>query len=196
MRQEPDMAVNDVDFTTSVVGVLEGAQEYVESTPHDVLVAELGYEWGSSAGEARRGRLRLEQTDVPVSGMIEQPRQYLTPGQAAALDPGSYTVQVSAAGVIPTTLTAEVLPGVATTVALSLLPDDAAYLYVTSRPWARVLVDGMRVGYTTIAGRRIAPGEHVITISRDGYSAVDSTITAAPNERIRIGPILLQPWER
>ena len=195
-RLEPDMSVNDVDFTTAVVEVLEGGQEFVEGTPHDVLVAEIDFEWAASAGDARRGRLRLEQTDVPISGMVEQPRQYLTAGQATPIAPGSYTVAVTAAGVLPTRFTAEVLPGVTTSVRLSMLPDDAGYLYVTSRPWARVFVDGIRIGFTTIAGRRVAPGEHVIRISRDEYLLVDSTITVAPNQRVRIGPILLQPWER
>jgi len=192
-RLDPDMVVNDVDFTTSVVAVLEGAREFVEATPHDVMVVEIDFEWAAAAGDARRGRLRLDEADVPISGMVEQPRQYLTPGQGVAIDPGSYTVAVTAAGVLPTRFTAEVLPGVTTAVRLSLLPEDSGYLYVTSRPWAVVFVDGKRLGYTTIAGRRIAAGEHVLRIARDDLLPIDSTFTVAPNERVRVGPILLQP---
>jgi hypothetical protein len=195
-RLEPEMQVNDVDFTTSVVSVLERARGFVEATPRDVLVVEIDFEWAAAAGEARRGRLRLEEAEVPISGMIEHPRQYLTPGQGVAIEPGSYTMAVTAAGVLPTRFTSEVLPGVTTAVRLSLLPEDAGYLYVTSRPWAVVYVDGKRIGYTTIASRRIAPGEHVFRVAREGLVPVDSTLSVAPNERVRIGPILLQPQGR
>src|SRR5207247_1595150 len=80
------------------------------------------------------------------------------------LPAGSYNVIVSAPGYLPTRLTVELLPGVTTVVAASLLPETAGLLYVAARPWATVFIDGDPIGYTSVAAHRLVSGRHVLRL--------------------------------
>jgi len=190
VRSYPQMLV-DQTFPPLVLSMFQEAREFVEANPTDPTVVRLSWRWSRVLTPDLDGAIILEQAEIPVSGRIQR-GAFLTAGQASIVAPGSYSVTVTAAGYLPATFTLEVLPNVTSRVRLEMLPEASGYLYVTARPWAEVLLDGVSIGYTTVAARRIAPGEHLVRIQRDGFVPFDTVVTVAENAQVRLGPISLQ----
>jgi hypothetical protein len=129
--------------------------------------------------------VRLAPATIPITARIGAD-QFLRGGESRRLPPGSYDVVVSAPGYLPTRLTVEALPGVTAVIGVSLFPETAGLLYVAARPWGKVLVDGKEIGYTSVAGHRIAPGPHAVRLQRDQAPAIDTTIVVAERQTVRL----------
>jgi hypothetical protein len=135
--------------------------------------------------------VRLASANIPITARIGVD-QFLRGGESRRLSPGSYDVVVSAPGYLPTRLTVEALPAVTTVVHVSLLPETAGLLYVTARPWGTVLVDGERIGYTSVAAHHVAPGKHTLRLERDGRPAIDTTIVVAERQQVRLSWVTMR----
>lgn len=192
LRQDRDMLVNTTNFPPAVVQAFETARAFVEASPQDQFSAGITWEWAAAGSDATRGRVRLEQIEIPISGRIEQ-GDFLIPGRSRSLAPGSYDILAAAAGYLPIRITAEVLPGVTTVIRLSPLPETAGYLYVVSRPWGTLYLDDEMLGYTPVAAHRLAPGTHELRIERSGYIPLDTIIIVEDYQRVRVGPLQLRP---
>src|SRR5205807_1073383 len=112
--------------------------------------------------------------------------QFVRAGESRQMPPGSYDIVVSAPGYLPTRMTVEALPAVTTRVRVSLLPETAAVLSVAARPWGTLFVDQERIGFTDIAGHRIAPGRHVVRLQRDQRRFRDTVLVVADREQVRL----------
>lgn len=66
------------------------------------------------------------------------------------------------------------------------------FLFVNSRPWGRVFVDGRLVGNTPLLRMAIAPGPHELRVERDGFHPFETTITVDPGTNVRITEIVLR----
>lgn len=186
-RLAPEFAVDEEVAPPAVVRAAAAARAFVDSTPHDRFVARTAFEWatGFRPGIPPPGTVRLAAASIPITARIGTD-QFLRGGESRRLPPGSYDVVVSAPGYLPTRLTVEALPGVTTVVGVSLLPETAGQLYVTARPWGTVLVDGQRIGHTSVAAHRIAPGRHVVRLERDSAPPIDTTIVVADRQPVRL----------
>ena len=69
-------------------------------------------------------------------------------------------------------------------------------LFVNSRPWGVVYIDGNRVGNTPQVGLSVAPGMHYLRIVRDGYAPFERVIRIIGGEELRITGINLEPLQR
>ncbi len=69
-------------------------------------------------------------------------------------------------------------------------------LFVNSRPWGVVYIDGNRVGNTPQVGLSVASGMHYLRIVRDGYAPFGRVIRIIGGEELRITGINLQPLQR
>ena len=191
LRIAPEFAVNEDVVPPAVVRAAAAARAYVDSTPHDRFVARPEYVWPAVFRSDAPGAVRLAPATIPIAARVGAD-QFIRGGESRRLPPGSYDVVVSAPGFLPTRLTVELLPGVTTVVAVTLLPETAGFLYVAARPWGTLSVDGRRIGYTSVAAHRVVPGTHTLRLERDGQRAIDTTIVVAERQQVRLSWVTTQ----
>ena len=73
------------------------------------------------------------------------------------------------------------------------IPLAPGQLFINSRPWGRVYIDGDFVGNTPQAGVTIAAGVHTIRVVRDGYETYEAEIEISSGRQRRITDIVLRP---
>ena len=146
-RLDADFHVDEEVVPPTVARASRAARAFVDSTPHDRFVARVTFDWAAASANGS-GTVRLERANIPITARIGTD-QFLRGGESRRLPPGSYNVVVSAPGFLSTRLTVELLPGVTTQIAVSLLPETAGLLYVAAWPWASVFVDGDSIGNTS-----------------------------------------------
>ena len=195
VRQMPDIPVDRENFPDEVVEVFEAARGIVAQTAPVDLTVIPSWRWPANPQTGRLGAIRIRREQVVVNAGIDGVG-FFTSGTDYRLTPGSYTITASADGFVPGRVTVEVLPGVTTVLDLKLQPLRAGFLYVASRPWGEVFLDGDRIGYTTVAARRMTVGSHRMRIERVGYFPFDTTFTVQADERLRFGTIELRPRGR
>jgi hypothetical protein len=64
-------------------------------------------------------------------------------------------------------------------------------LFISTRPWGRLYVDGALIGDTPAADVEIAPGAHNVRVVQDGYRPYERRIIVAPGGSVRLIDILL-----
>ncbi|MBI4420976.1 MAG: PEGA domain-containing protein [Gemmatimonadetes bacterium] len=193
VRQLPAFPIDSVNFPPSVVALFDSARSFVGAPSSGDSLTETTFDWRRISPEAP-GAIRLEASGTTVSALVESVGA-LGPQQSRSLPPGSYTVLASADGFYPARVTREVLPGVVTALRFDLRelpPQNPGFLYVVSRPWGTVYIDGRRAGYTTLAAHPVRPGAHGLRIERLGYVTFDTTVTVAADARVRIPAIDLK----
>ena len=183
-RLDPDFHVDEEVVPPGVTRAARVARAFVDVTPHDRFVARVAFDWGTVSA-AGPGTVRLDRASIPITARVGTD-QFLRGGESRRLPPGSYNVVVSAPGYLPTRLTVELLPGVTTAVAVSLLPETAGLLYVAARPWASVFVDGEPIGYTSVAAHHVVPGRHVLRLEYQGSASKDTTIVVEERQEVRL----------
>lgn len=72
-------------------------------------------------------------------------------------------------------------------------PVTPAKLTINASPWGQVFVDDVLIGNTPRANIELAPGEHVVRVSRQGFSTFTRTIRLQAGESLRITDIVLTP---
>jgi hypothetical protein len=193
-RVKPVIEVDEAYLLPAEIAAIAAARDHVADNPPTAAGAwaEVSYRWRPGA-PLRRGVLHIPRGPVPLSGRIER-GEFFAAGDSVALAPGSYRVQLSApgGGFFSAFLNVEVLPGVATIARVELVPTDAGFLHVASRPWGRVILGERAIGYTPLARYRVAPGTHRLRIERSGYPAFDTTITVLPSDTTRVGNVRLE----
>jgi serine/threonine-protein kinase len=69
-------------------------------------------------------------------------------------------------------------------------------LFISSRPWGQVFVDGQLVGNTPIASVSITPGAHVIRIVRPGFRSYERELYVTPGQDVRLVDLVLEAEPR
>ena len=195
LQLEPGMALDSVKFPPTVWVAFDRARTAVGRGPRDTSIARLSWQWSSAPTAMAGGSLVVHSTGPTISARIEN-GDALSPGVPRPLAPGSYAILATADGYEPAQMSVEVLPGVVTQLQFQLRRIPPGLLYVTSRPWGTVFLDGERVGYTTIAALAVKAGSHRLRIERAGFAPFDTTIFVNPNQQVRLGPIRLEARPR
>jgi hypothetical protein len=68
-----------------------------------------------------------------------------------------------------------------------------ARLTINASPWGQVFIDDVLIGNTPRANIEVAAGEHVIRVSRQGFSTFTRTVRLQAGESLRITDIVLTP---
>jgi serine/threonine-protein kinase len=69
-------------------------------------------------------------------------------------------------------------------------------LFISSRPWGQVFVDGQLVGNTPIASVSITPGAHVIRIVRPGFQSYERELFVTSGQDVRLVDLVLEAEPR
>ena len=190
LRLEPGLSVDSINYPPAVSRVFLAAGVSVGAQSFDTTAVRVAWEWSAEAGTASEGSVRIRA----AAGVAAEVRDVgaVPPGGERSVPPGTYVVTGVAAAAFPAEITAEVLPGVTTVIEFDLVA-STGFLYVVSRPWAAVILDGDSIGFSIIAGREVESGSHRLRIEREGYMVFDTTFTIRADQRLRLGPIVLRP---
>jgi len=92
-----------------------------------------------------------------------------TPLTLDTIDPGIYTVNISRFGYSPYSTTTTLRSGESAEITATL-PAERGTLFVnTTPPGATISVDGNAAGMTPVTLANLVPGNHTVTIAKDGY---------------------------
>ncbi len=185
LRQAPAFVVDSVNFLPSVTETFQRARRS-PADPRD-LVVETTWRWAAAPDLRAPGSVRAVpgRSDTKVRLLVVG-FGVVQAGDSLALAPGSYRFEASADGYLSAEVTREVLPGVPTMLAFDLLPAEAGFLSVASRPWGVVFLDGQRVGESPIVERRLTAGAHRVRVEREGAAPVDTTVQVVRDARVRL----------
>jgi len=75
-------------------------------------------------------------------------------------------------------------------------PAAPAHLYVQSRPWGEVFVDGVSIGNTPKMDISIVPGRHTIRVVREGFIPFEGVVNFGAGQVIRLTQIVLDPQQQ
>jgi len=75
-------------------------------------------------------------------------------------------------------------------------PAEPAHLFVQSRPWGEVFVDGVSVGNTPKMDIPIVPGRHIIRVVREGFIPFEGVVNFGAGQVIRLTQIVLDPEQQ
>ncbi len=194
LRIAPEVNVDSINFPPAVTNAFLAARRAIGESSADSATASVAWEWSNTAGSPTRGAIRVTRGEALVTAELRGGGS-VRAGEQRAVAAGVYLVVATATDYLPSQVTIEVLPGVTTVLDFELQP-ATGLLYVVSRPWGDVYLDGVRLGYTTLAARKVPVGPHRLRIQRDGYVPFDTTITIYGDQRLRLGPIQLRPERR
>jgi len=192
LRLEPAMSLDSVNFPPSVWVAFDRARTSLAAAGRDTSVAHVTWQWSPARAMSTAGSVVVRSAGPAISARLEN-GDSLRVGVPHVVIPGTYDILATAQGYEPARVAIEVLPGITTQVVFELKHTPPGFLYVASRPWATVYLDGQRIGYTTIAAHAVTAGIHHVHIEREGHASVDTTFSVNPEQRVRLGPIRLQP---
>jgi len=141
---------------------------------------------GQVKGALRRLRAQLlgsvETTCAPVGGMLRLDGGTSSapcPGVVARVRPGRHRVRVEAPGHLPWDGDVVVPPGEVARLDVRLEPVPGSIVVVTVPRGAHVTIDGKDVGLSPAGPVLVAPGIHVVAVSREGYATATREIAVA-----------------
>jgi hypothetical protein len=65
-------------------------------------------------------------------------------------------------------------------------------LYVSSRPWGELSIDGVAVGTTPQSAVPLSPGRHHLRVTHDGFVPYDDWIDVPPAGTVRLTQIVMK----
>ncbi|GIW53241.1 MAG: hypothetical protein KatS3mg081_2596 [Gemmatimonadales bacterium] len=192
VRLMPEFPIDSINFPPRVTAAFRAARDFTAANPLPATVS-LSWVWPTEPAATDQGALVIQPGNVSLTATLEGGAA-LYPGVPVNLPAGSYTLIAYAERYNPVRATVEALPGVVTSMVITPEPVAEGLLYVVSRPWGIVFVNGQQVGYTALAGYRLTAGTHRVRVERPGYIAFDTTVTVnRPDQEIRLGNIQLRP---
>ncbi|HEX3001924.1 MAG TPA: PEGA domain-containing protein, partial [Methanoregula sp.] len=100
-----------------------------------------------------------------------------TPLTVGNLYPGTYAINVTKFGYLPYSTTVELVNGAEATVTAYLPPERGTLAVNTTPDGAGVLLDGAPAGIAPVVLINVLPGEHNLTVTKDGYVTVQQQVS-------------------
>ncbi len=167
-----------------------------------LAMAEMRDRLGACADAACRGAMLAEAGAIGAI-LARLSRRSARGGVALVLD---IVDPVSGASRLPEPLSGSVVDAAAVAAALAPLieqlrpvmfsppPPPATLLVTVNVDGASVMIDEASAGESPVAAMRVTPGQHVVLVSRAGYSGTRRTVEVADGEQARID-VVLAPLE-
>jgi serine/threonine-protein kinase len=111
---------------------------------------------------------------------------------ARGIDSAPHPAQKPSSAHKPRTEHANVSPRASRDSAVTRTPLASGFLTVNAVPYGSVSIDGVEVGDTPIVRRELAPGEHTIRITRDGFRPDSAVVTITARNEVRLSRSLVK----
>lgn len=167
-----------LDEGTYTIWVVNGPNDRsnLQNAEYGTISVTLGTPSISITTPVQPGSLVISSVPADASVTVNNDVRGKTPLTLDNLAPGSYTVTVSKFGFTPYTTTTNVGSGERVEVAATLPAERGTLVVNTTPPGANVSVDGAAVGFTPVTLPNILPGNHTVTLSKDGYVTASQQI--------------------
>ena len=113
-----------------------------------------------------------------------------TPLTVGNLYPGAYTINVTKFGFMPYTTAVQLTEGAEATVTAYLPPERGTLMVNTTPEGAQVLLDGAVAGIAPVTLINVLPGEHNLTVTKEGYVPVQQQVSLEAGQTIPVSLIL------
>jgi PEGA domain len=124
-----------------------------------------------------------------------QSRNEKTPFTAAALKAGSHTLVFSKPGYAPVTRTVETVAGTNASIAVTLNVAPTAIAFESNPTGGTIFVDDEPTGQVTPATLKLSPGNHAVSIVKQGFDEGTGSIHLEEGETAHFS-VVLQPGDR
>ena len=197
LRQKPDLALDTLAFPPSVLEAYALARSRIVDPPSSSRDVDTETLWSwNDPRSTTHGAIRFDVAAGVQLSLFVDGVGSLRAGELRTLPAGTYTILASAPGYFRTRLTREVLPGATTGLRFQLrrtVAQARGFLYVTTKPWGAISLNGRPVGYTPVWELPVDVGTHRIRIDRPGYQPFETTVTVSRDERVRLPTVQLTP---
>jgi len=197
LRQKPDLALDTLAFPPSVLEAYALARSRIVDPPSGSRDVDTETSWSwNDPRSTTLGAIRFDVAAGVQLSLFVDGVGSLRAGELRTLPAGTYTILASAPGYFRTRLTREVLPGATMGLRFQLrrtVAQARGFLYVATKPWGSLSLNGRFIGYTPIWELPVDVGTHKVTIERPGYQPYETTITVSRDERVRLQAIQLTP---
>lgn len=168
-------------ITRDYTGEIEGIIGLMEP-----LANELSGVAGTPTSEApETGALHIISEPEQAAVFINDRQAGQSPLQKEDLEPGKYTIRVTADGYAPDEQTVEITPGL--TVQHRVRLKAVSALEIRTRPEkATVFVNGDKAGTTPLKLDNLSAGKHQLKIQAEGYLPVEEEITLEKGKTARL----------
>jgi hypothetical protein len=123
----------------------------------------------------------LEVSSEPSDASVSVDGQYLgkTPFTTDKFEAGTYTITVSKFGYSPYTTNASFENGKTTLITATLPAQPGSLTVITDPAGATIGIDGKNAGISPVTITDLAPGNHTVAITKDGYNPSEQQVTVA-----------------
>lgn len=186
MRLQSDMPIDSVNFLTNVVAALREARAAAAPTSGDGATRAT-YVWPRASSESDEARIRVASGGAALSVLVRGIG--LVGAQGLVVPPGTYELEVSAAGFLPLRVTREALPGVTTEFSFTLTSDAVATSTLAAEQRTRLSRATIPLQITRFGGARAcaagvaAGGARLVLTS---YHAIRGADAIAADGEVRV----------
>lgn len=140
----------------------------------------------------------LQVSSEPPDSSVSVDGQYLgkTPFSTDNLPTGTHSITISRFGYAPYTTSASLVNG-GITVVNATLPIETGELAITTDPsGANISIDGKYTGVSPSTVTGMMPGNHTVSVTKDGYNPEEQqiTITAGSTRQLSVNLTLSSPF--
>lgn len=136
-----------------------------------------GISGGITAGAASpSSSLVISSDPSECSVVVNGEYKGKTPLTVGNLYPGTYTINVTKFGYMPYSTVVELITGAEATVTAFLPPERGTLSVNTTPEGAQVLLDGAVAGSAPVTLINVLPGEHNLTVTKEGYIPVQQQV--------------------
>jgi hypothetical protein len=121
----------------------------------------------------------LQVSSEPSNASVSVDGQYLgkTPFTTDKIETGTHTVTVSKFGYSPYTTNASLVNGMTTVITATLPAQNGALAVTTDPAGAGISIDGKTAVISPARISDLAPGNHTVTITKDGYNSLEQQVS-------------------
>ena len=170
-----------LDDGTYTVWVVNGPNDRsnLQNAEYGTIAVTLGSPSISITTPTQPGSLVVSSVPADASVTVNNDYRGKTPLTLDNLDPGPYTVTVSKFGFTPYTTTTNIGSGERVEVAATLPAERGTLVVNTTPPGANISLDGKAAGISPVTLANLLPGNHTISIAKDGYVTADQQVAIA-----------------
>jgi hypothetical protein len=181
-----------LDEGTYTVWVVNGPNDrsHLQNAEYGTISVTLGGPAISITTQVQPGSLVISSVPEDASIVVNGQYRGRTPLTLDNLDPGIYTVNISKFGFSPSTATTNLQSGERQEITATLPAETGSLIINTTPTGASVMVDGRDAGLSPVTLAGLAPGNHTIAITRDGYTPVTRQVEIIAGTAVPVTVVL------
>ncbi|MDD4138502.1 MAG: PEGA domain-containing protein, partial [Methanoregula sp.] len=167
-----------LDAGTYTIWVVNGPNDRsnLQNAEYGTISVTLGSPSVAVTTPAQPGSLAVSSVPADASVVVNGNYMGKTPLTMDNLVPGANNVTVSKFGFTPFTTTVDIRSGERAEITAALPAERGTLIVNTTPSGANISVDGKEAGITPVTLTNLLPGNHTVTLTKDGYVPADQQV--------------------